>query len=104
MLLPLLNVEGDYLFGGLESISNSMLQREFVSAKEKTNSTLDESLPNIRLHDFRHSHASVLINNGANIVAVSKRLGHSDINTTLRRYTHLMQKSDDEVLEIINDL
>lgn len=104
MLLPLLNVEGDYLFGGLESISNSMLQREFVKAKEGTNVKLDEPLPDIRLHDFRHSHASVLINNGANIVAVSKRLGHSDINTTLRRYTHLMQKSVDEVLEIINDL
>lgn len=104
MLLPLLDVEGEYLFGGLESISNSMLQREFVKGKERANVKLDEPLPDIRIHDFRHSHASVLINNGANIVAVSKRLGHSDINTTLRRYTHLMQKSDDEVLKIINEL
>lgn len=96
MLLPLLETEGDYLFGGLESVSNSMLQRAFTRGKSK----LD--IPDIRIHDLRHSHASVLINNGANIVAVSKRLGHSDINTTLRTYTHLMQNSDDELMSIID--
>ena len=31
----------------------------------------------IRIHDLRHSHASWLIGNGMNIVAVSKRLGHA---------------------------
>lgn len=55
----------------------------------------------IRLHDFRHSHASNLIANGVSIVAVSKRLGHSDINMTLSIYTHLLQKSDDELTENI---
>lgn len=95
-LIPLLEVEGDYLFGGLEPISNSMLQRTFTRAI----GGLD--IPNIRIHDLRHSHASYLINSGVNIVAVSKRLGHSDINTTLRRYTHLMQKSEDKLLEVLN--
>ena len=50
-------------------------------------------------HQFRHSHASNLIADGMNIVAVSKRLGHSEITTTLERYTHLMDKSADEVVQ-----
>jgi Site-specific recombinase XerD len=55
------------------------------------------NLHRIRLHDFRHSHATNLINNGMNIVAVSKRLGHTDINMTLKVYTHLLQKTDEEI-------
>ena len=40
-------------------------------------------LKSLRIHDFRHTHASILINNGVNIKAVSQRLGHSNIQTTL---------------------
>lgn len=98
MLLPLYKDNTEYLFGDLKPISNSMLQRAFDKAKENLN------IPNIRIHDLRHSHISVLINNGANIVAVSKRVGHSDLQTTLNRYTHLIDKSEDELLGIINKL
>lgn len=56
----------------------------------------------IRIHDLRHSHASNLIASGVNIVAVSKRLGHSDINMTLKVYSHLMKKSEDELLLILD--
>jgi len=41
----------------------------------------------LRFHDLRHTAATRMIENGANIVAVSKILGHSDIKTTMR-YTH----------------
>ncbi|MBQ1324985.1 MAG: tyrosine-type recombinase/integrase, partial [Solobacterium sp.] len=58
----------------------------------------------IRIHDLRHSHASLLINNGVNIVAVSKRLGHSNIEQTLQTYTHLLEKTDSQMLEIISGL
>lgn len=37
--------------------------------------------------------------NGVNIVAVSKRLGHSDINMMLKTYTHLMNKSEVDLLK-----
>lgn len=56
----------------------------------------------IKIHDFRHSHASYLIANGMNIVAVSKRLGHSDVNMTLKVYTHLFKKNDDEITEFLD--
>jgi len=55
------------------------------------------------MHDLRHSHASILINKGANIIAVSKRLGHSSVEITLKVYTHLMKESEDKLLEILND-
>ncbi len=53
----------------------------------------------IRLHDFRHSHASNLIADGVNIVAVSRRLGHKDISVTLNTYTHLLEKNNEELVE-----
>lgn len=56
----------------------------------------------IRIHDLRHSHATWLINNGVNIVAVSKRLGHSTTDQTLKTYTHLMAQSDNEMMNFIN--
>lgn len=56
------------------------------------------NLKNIRLHDFRHSHASLLINEGVNIVAISKRLGHESIKMTLDTYSHLMDESEDKLI------
>ena len=53
-------------------------------------------LPEIRLHDLRHSHASMLISAGVPITAVSKRLGHSNIEQTLSTYSHIMP--NDEVI------
>lgn len=57
----------------------------------------------IRIHDLRHSHASWLIGNGMNIVAVSKRLGHANVEQTLITYTHLIKQSDEEMMRFIND-
>lgn len=58
----------------------------------------------IRIHDFRHSCASFLINNGANIVLVSKYLGHSKISVTLDIYTHLYKNELLEVSKMIDNL
>ncbi|MDR3189883.1 MAG: tyrosine-type recombinase/integrase [Lactobacillaceae bacterium] len=44
----------------------------------------------ITFHGLRHTHASWLISQGVDIHYVSERLGHSDIDTTLRVYTHLL--------------
>ncbi|PKM70110.1 MAG: hypothetical protein CVU94_00640 [Firmicutes bacterium HGW-Firmicutes-19] len=95
VLKPLLESPGDYLFGNHSSVALSTIQREFRKA------TLAAGIKEIRLHDLRHSHASYLISKNVNIVAVSKRLGHEDINTTLRVYTHLMKESEDYLLEIM---
>jgi integrase len=75
-----------------------MIDREFKKAMAAS------GVKQIRVHDLRHSHASVLLNNGVNILAVSKRLGHSSIKTTLEVYAHLMKESDDAMIEAIEKI
>lgn len=57
-----------------------------------------------RFHDLRHTHATVLISNGVDIKTVSERLGHSDIRTTLNKYTHVVSEVDKRASMMINDL
>ena len=58
----------------------------------------------IRLHDFRHSCASLLINNGANVTLVAKFLGHTKIEETLNTYSHMFSTALDNVVSIIDNL
>lgn len=95
-LLPLLETDGNYLFGGITGLSPSMVRDYFRKGIQAS------GVKPIRLHDLRHSHATWLINSGVNIVAVSKRLGHRDISTTLRVYTHLLESTDNDMIEKIN--
>lgn len=88
-----------FIFGGTKPVSKKSLE----NIKNKTISAND--LKYIRLHDFRHSHASYLINNGGSdcIVAVSKRLGHNSVEMTLKRYTHLLPSAEKSLLEILEN-
>ena len=52
----------------------------------------------IRLHDLRHSHASMLINLGANPVLVAERLGHESPAITLEVYSHLFPHKQAEIV------
>ncbi|MCI8310502.1 MAG: site-specific integrase [Clostridia bacterium] len=58
----------------------------------------------IRIHDFRHSCASLLINNNANVTLVAKYLGHAKIDETLNTYSHLYKSQMDEIINIIDNL
>jgi integrase len=51
---------------------------------------------------FRHTHASQLIDEGVDIVTISKRLGHSKLDITLRIYAHLFRKDDSKAAATIN--
>lgn len=74
--------------------SNSLLKRILAELK------IDE----ISLHGLRHTHASVLLYKGVSIYYVSERLGHSDIETTLRVYTHVVKelrvKDEEKSIEV----
>lgn len=61
-------------------------------------------LKQIRIHDFRHSCASLLIYKGANINTVSKFLGHSKIEETLNTYTHLYQNALTDITSLIDEM
>lgn len=58
----------------------------------------------IRVHDLRHSHASLLISNNVDIATISKRLGHDKIKTTLDTYAHMFEKNAKEVANILDNL
>lgn len=58
----------------------------------------------IRVHDLRHSHASLLIEFNFSILLISERLGHEDIETTLRTYAHLYPNKDSQVAEKLDEL
>mgnify|MGYP003297148462 CR=1 FL=1 len=60
-----------------------------------------EGVKGIRVHDFRHSCASLLIDSGANITLVAKYLGHSKIDETLNTYSHMYQNRLDTIINII---
>ena len=51
-------------------------------------------------HSLRHTHATTLIENGANIKDVQARLGHANIETTLGTYTHATEKMAEQSVEI----
>jgi integrase len=48
------------------------------------------TLPSIRLHDLRHTHASILLKEGVALKVVSERLGHANPAFTLSVYQHLL--------------
>lgn len=58
----------------------------------------------IRLHDLRHSHASLLIELGASPLLIAERLGHENIETTLSTYSHLYPNKQSEIIEKINKI
>lgn len=49
-------------------------------------------LPNIRFHDLRHGHATMLLELGEDITVISNRLGHSTITLTADTYSHVREK------------
>jgi integrase len=50
--------------------------------------------PRLRLHDLRHTFASLLIAQGTNVVFVSRQLGNASPNTTLGFYAHLFDRAE----------
>ncbi len=58
----------------------------------------------IRVHDLRHSHASLLIELGFSPLLISERLGHESIETTLQTYSHLYPNKHSEVADRLQKL
>jgi len=55
-----------------------------------------------RFHDLRHTAGTRMIESGVNVVLVSKILGHSDINLTVKRYIHPEDLLRDAVEKLVN--
>lgn len=89
---------GYVVFGEVyDCISTSTLDRRYAEYLKES------QVKGIRLHDFRHSHASYLINNNTIISLISHRLGHSDVATTLNTYSHLYPTTEKEAILKMED-
>lgn len=82
------------LFPAAPSNMNGQLTRIAKKAKVKR----------IRVHDLRHSHASLLIEMGFSPLLISERLGHENIQTTLQTYSHLYPNKHGEVADRLQKL
>ncbi len=70
------------------------------SIADKLNqATKETSIKKIRVHDLRHTHASLLFASGANIKYVQERLGHNNIQTTMNVYTHVTKDTKEKDLK-----
>ena len=58
----------------------------------------------LTVHGMRHTHASILIFSGADILTISKRLGHSSTDITWNTYGHLMPNADRNCADKISDI
>ena len=58
----------------------------------------------LRIHDLRHTCASLLIAAGANPKVVQVHLGHSSITVTMDRYTHLFPSDIDHLIRRLEDI
>lgn len=73
-------------------------------ARQMETHTKKAGVHRIRLHDLRHSHASLLIEMGFSALLVSERLGHENVSTTLNIYSHLFPSKQSEVAERLEKL
>lgn len=75
----------------LFTVTKSLLNLEMKRGSEKS------GLKKIRVHDLRHSHASLLIEMGFSPLLIAERLGHERVETTLETYSHLYPHKQTEV-------
>ena len=72
--------------GAAAQLSESLLRAAVKQAK----------LPEIRLHDLRHSHATLALRAGIHPKVVSERLGHATVAITLDTYSHAIPALQEE--------
>lgn len=80
-------------------ITKNAIEKQYKKILER-----DNTLKKIRIHDFRHSHASLLINNGEDYLVVKERLGHASITTTIDTYSHLYPSKQKDLADKLDDL
>ena len=79
-------------------ITKSYLSHEMIRGCKNT------GIKKIRIHDIRHSHASLLINHGCDALMLADRLGHEKVSTTLNTYSHLFPHKQQELVHSLESL
>jgi len=79
-------------------VTKSYLSHEIIRGCKNT------GVKKIRIHDIRHSHASLLINQGCDALMLADRLGHEKVSTTLNTYSHLFPHKQQELVHSLESL
>lgn len=87
-----------FIFGGNKPLAPTTI------TKKKNKYCKLANVKQIRIHDFRHSHATLLLHEQMPILAISTRLGHSNHATTLNTYSHVMKEDEIKVINTLNNL
>ena len=90
--------EDYFIFGGIKPLAPTSIDRYKLKACQKAN------IRPITQHQFRHSHATLLLHNNILINEVSRRLGHSKVSTTLDIYAHTNLLHEKRVQSTLNSL
>jgi integrase len=90
--------DSSYVCGITKPLRDSTIQKRNVKYSQAA------GLKTIRIHDFRHSHASVLANEGINIQEIARRLGHSKIEVTWQTYSHMYPREEERAIIILNKI
>jgi integrase len=77
---------------------NNWRRRIFNKALEKA------ELRKVRIHDIRHSYATIRISKGDNIADVSKQLGHSSVKITMDIYYHWIPGGKKSQVDALDDV
>lgn len=93
------NTPDDYIFSYKKGIPHIL---------EYNKSTLKRSAKRLGIkinhHGLRHSHATMLVQNGIDINLVKNRLGHSTISTTLDIYSHVQIYNEDSIIKVLDSI
>ncbi len=92
--------DGDFVFARQDG---SPIHPSWIS-KTFTELALRFGIPHIRLHDLRHSYATMALAAGVHPKVVQERLGHSSIQVTLDTYSHVAPSLDEDAAERVADL
>jgi integrase len=65
-----------------------------VSRRGLEKALTNAKLAKMRFHDLRHTHCSLLISEGLNVVYVSRSMGHASPDITLKTYSHLWDAAE----------
>ena len=82
--------------GGVQCLRDTSISNKNIQFAQAA------GLPVIRVHDFRHTHASLLVNEGINIQEIARRLGHAQIEMTWNTYSHLYPREEERAVSILN--
>ncbi len=93
------NFDNNFLvFGGNRSLSTTTIERK------KNYYCMLSNVHQIKIHEFRHSHACLLFQNDVPINQISNRLGHSTISMTMDIYLRFIPKDEKRVLQTLNSI